>query len=208
LLLWVALCSATAIIRKPAPQFSTEALMPDGSFKTVSLSDYKGKWVILFFYPLDFTFVCPTEIIQFSDKAAEFAKLNAQVIASSVDSKYSHLAWTNQERKKGGLGLMKIPLLADINKEVAKAYDVLIEDGADSGVALRGIFIIDPNGILRQITVNDLPVGRNVDETMRLLQAFQFHESTGDVAPCGWKPGSKGMKADPKGSLEWFEAEL
>ena len=179
--------------------------MPDGSFKELKLSDFRGKWVILFFYPLDFTFVCPTEITQYSDRSDEFAKLNTQVIAASVDSKFSHLAWMNQERKKGGLGPMKIPILADLNKKVSREYGVLIEDGPDQGVAFRGIFIIDPNGILRQVTINDLPVGRNVDETMRLLQAFQFHEEKGEVVPCGWKPGAAGMKADPKLSLEWFE---
>ncbi len=195
-----------AIIRKPAPQFSTDALMPDGSFKTVSLSDYKGKWVILFFYPLDFTFVCPTEIIQYSDRAKEFEDLGCQVIAASVDSKFSHLAWTNQERKKGGLGKMNIPILSDLTKQISKDYGVLIEEGEDNGVAFRGIFIIDPKQNLRQITVNDLPVGRNVDETLRLLQAFQYNEKHGEVVPCGWKPGAKTMKADPKLSQDYFSA--
>jgi tryparedoxin peroxidase (2-Cys peroxiredoxin) len=196
-----------AIIGKPAPQFETEALMPDGSFKKVKLSDYKGKWVILFFYPLDFTFVCPTEITQYSDRAAEFAALNTEVVAASVDSVHAHLAWTMQDRKKGGLGKMNIPMLGDLTKQVAKDYDVLINEGDDAGTALRGIFIIDPDQKLRQITVNDLPVGRNVEETLRLLQAFQYHARTGDVVPCSWKPGAKTMKADPKLSQEFFGAQ-
>ena len=147
--------------------------MPDKQFKDISLSDYRGKYVVLFFYPLDFTFVCPTEIIAFSDRADEFAALNTQVIAASCDSKFSHLAWCNTDRKKGGLGEMKIPIIADITKKIATEYGVLIEDGPDAGIPLRGLFIINPSGILRQITMNDLPVGRSVDETIRLIQAFQ-----------------------------------
>ena len=196
-----------AVIQKPAPAFKCQALMPDGSFSELTLEQYKGKWVILFFYPLDFTFVCPTEITQYSDRAEEFAKLNCQIIGASVDSQFSHLAWTMQDRKKGGLGPMKIPLLADITKQVSKDYGVLIEEGGDAGVALRGIFIIDPTGNLRQITMNDLPVGRDVDETLRLLQGFQYNAEHGEVVPCGWKPGKKTMKADPKGSQEYFGAQ-
>ena len=189
-----------AIIGKPAPQFDAVAVMPDSTFKNIKLSDYKGKWVILFSYPLDFTFVCPTEIIQYSDRAAEFTSLNCEVLAWSIDSQFSHLAWTMQARNQGGLGKMNIPLIADVTKQISKDYGVLIEDGADAGVALRSVFLIDPAQNIRQITVNDLPVGRNVDETLRLLQAFQYHEKTGDVVPCNWKPGSATMVADPKKS--------
>lgn len=194
-----------AIIGKPAPQFDTVAVMPDQTFKNVKLSDYKGKWVILFSYPLDFTFVCPTEIIQYSDRAAEFKALNTEVLAWSIDSQFSHLAWTMQARNQGGLGKMNIPLIADVTKQISKDYGVLIEDGADAGVALRSIFIIDPAQNIRQITINDLPVGRNVDETLRLLQAFQYHEKTGDVVPCNWTPGAATMVADPKKSQEYFK---
>lgn len=190
----------SGIIGHPAPAFNVEALLPDGSFKHVSLEDYKGKWLVLFFYPLDFTFVCPTEIIQYSDRVAEFNAIGAEVVAASVDSVFSHLAWTKQSRKEGGLGPMKIPILGDINKQVSRAYGVLNDDG----VAFRGVFIIDPSQKIRQITINDLPVGRNVDETLRLVQAFQFVEKHGEVCPAGWKPGQKTMKADPKGSLEYF----
>lgn len=195
-----------AVVQKPAPAFKAEALMPDGSFNTVSLSDYKGKYVVLFFYPLDFTFVCPTEITAFSDRVEEFKKIDTEVVACSVDSKFSHLAWTKQDRKCGGLGEMKIPILADITKQIAADYGALICDGDAQGVALRGLFVIDTQGTLRHITMNDLPVGRNVDEVLRVVQAFKYHEEHGEVVPCGWKPGDKTMKADPKGSLEFFEA--
>ena len=196
-------------IGKPAPNFSVDALLPDGEFGTVSLDDYKGKWKVLFFYPLDFTFVCPTEIRQYSDRVAEFEKLGAQVIAASVDSKFSHLAWTKQDRKTGGLGEMKIPIISDLTKEISRDYGVLIEDpkDGDNGVSFRGIFIIDPKQNLRQITVNDLPVGRNVEETMRLVQAFQYHEEKGDVVPCNWKPGKATMRAGPKESQDYFAAQ-
>ena len=181
--------------------------MPDGTFKEVSLSDYKGKYLVLFFYPLDFTFVCPTEITAFSDRYEEFQKIGCEVVACSVDSKFSHLAWTKQDRKAGGLGEMKIPILADITKQVAADYGALLLDGDAQGVALRALYVIDKTQTLRQITINDLPVGRNVDEVLRVVQAFQYHEEHGEVVPCGWKPGDKTMKADPKGSIEFFEAE-
>jgi alkyl hydroperoxide reductase subunit AhpC len=184
-----------------APDFKSTALLANGTFGEVKLDDYKGKWVVLFFYPLDFTFVCPTEIIQFSDRAAEFRAINTEIIGASVDSQFSHLAWTMQDRKKGGLGKMNIPLIADLTRSIATAYGVLKED---EGIAYRGLFIIDPAGNLRQITVNDLPIGRSVDETLRLVQAFQFNAEHGEVCPAGWKPGQKTMKADPKGSQEYF----
>ncbi|KAJ9468314.1 Thioredoxin peroxidase [Diplonema papillatum] len=198
--------SSKAVVQKPAPAFKADALMPDGSFKEVSLSDYKGKYVVLFFYPLDFTFVCPTEITAYSDRYEEFQKIGCEVIAASVDSKFSHLAWTKQDRKKGGLGKMNIPILADITKQIAADYGALILDGGDQGVALRALYVIDAKGTLRQITINDLPVGRSVEETLRLVQAFQYSDEHGEVVPCNWKPGDKTMKADPKGSLEFFDA--
>jgi peroxiredoxin (alkyl hydroperoxide reductase subunit C) len=191
-------------IRHPAPEFTAEAVV-DGEFQKISLSQYRGQWLVLFFYPLDFTFVCPTEICAFSDRIEDFQKLNTAVVGASVDSKFTHLAWINTPRKKGGLGEMKIPLIADITKEVSTKYEVLVKDGDDAGVAFRGLFIIDPKGILRQITINDLPIGRNVDEVLRLLEAFQFNEEHGEVCPANWKKGKKTMKADPKGSLEFFE---
>merc|ERR1739838_391226 len=176
-------------IGKPAPFFKTQALV-NGEFKEVSLSDYKGKYLVLFFYPLDFTFVCPTEIIAFSDRAEEFRKINCELVACSTDSHFSHFAWVNTPRKQGGLGEMQIPLLADKSMVISKAYGVLKED---EGLTFRGLFIIDEKQNLRQITINDLPVGRDVDETMRLVQAFQFVDQHGKVCPAGWKPGQKTM---------------
>ncbi|KPI85498.1 Tryparedoxin peroxidase [Leptomonas seymouri] len=189
----------TATVREPAPQFTGKAVV-DGAIKTINSNDYKDKYVVLLFYPMDFTFVCPTEITAFSDRCAEFEKLNTQVIAVSCDSEYSHLAWVNTPRKKGGLGEMKIPVLADKNMEIARDYGVLIED---MGVALRGLFIIDKKGILRHSTINDLPVGRDVDEALRVVAAFQYADENGDVIPCGWKPGQQTM--DPSKAAEFFK---
>lgn len=188
-------------LEKPAPAFEGKAVV-NGQFKDIKLSDYKGQYVVLFFYPLDFTFVCPTEIIAFSDRADEFKKINTQLIACSTDSHFSHLAWTNIPRNKGGIGDMAIPILSDKSMKVARDYGVLNED---TGIPYRGLFIIDDKQNLRQITINDLPVGRSVDETLRLVQAFQFVAEHGEVCPAGWKPGSKTMKADPSGSQEYFK---
>ncbi|KAG5482742.1 hypothetical protein CUR178_06779 [Leishmania enriettii] len=190
-----------AKMNHPAPEFNEVALMPNGTFKNISLSSYKGKWVVLFFYPLDFSFVCPTEIIQFSDNMSRFKDLNCEVIACSTDSEYAHLQWTSQDRKKGGLGPMEIPMLADKTKFICRSYGVLEES---KGVAYRGVFIIDPNGILRQITINDMPVGRNVDEVVRLLEALQFVEKHGEVCPANWTKGSPTMKPDPKAAVEGY----
>ncbi|GFG36420.1 hypothetical protein Cfor_01779 [Coptotermes formosanus] len=187
-------------LQKPAPQFTSTAVV-DGQFKDISLSDYKGKYVVLFFYPLDFTFVCPTEIIAYSDRAAEFKNIGCEVLAASCDSHFSHLAWVNTPRKKGGLGEMNIPLIADKAGKLARQYGVYSEE---TGVPFRGLFIIDGKQNLRQITVNDLPVGRSVDETLRLVQAFQFTDVHGEVCPANWRPGSKTMKPDPAASLEYF----
>ncbi|XP_066140345.1 peroxiredoxin-1 [Euwallacea fornicatus] len=189
-------------LQKPAPDFKGTAVV-DGQFKEISLKDYKGQYVVLFFYPLDFTFVCPTEIIAFSDRNEEFKKIKTAVIGCSTDSHFSHLAWVNTPRKQGGLGPMNIPLLADKSQSIAKAYGVLDED---SGIAFRGLFIIDPKGILRQVTINDLPVGRSVDETLRLVQAFQFTDEHGEVCPAGWKPGKKTIKPEVDASKEFFSA--
>jgi len=155
----------------------------------------------LFFYPLDFTFVCPTEIIAFSDSAQKFKELNCELIAASVDSHFTHLAWINTPRKDGGLGDMKIPLLADLSKNIARNYGCLCED---AGLALRGLFLIDPNGIVKHICINDLPVGRSVDEALRVLQAFQFVEKHGEVCPANWKPDSPTIKPDVQKSKEYF----
>uniref|UniRef100_A0A0K8TNN6 thioredoxin-dependent peroxiredoxin n=1 Tax=Tabanus bromius TaxID=304241 RepID=A0A0K8TNN6_TABBR len=189
-------------IQQPAPNFAGTAVV-NGDFKEISLKDYRGKYVLLFFYPLDFTFVCPTEIIAFSDRIKEFKDLNTEVIGVSVDSHFSHLAWTNIERKNGGVGKLAYPLLADLTKNISRDYDVLLED---AGISLRGTFIIDKEGILRQYSINDLPVGRSVDEALRLIKAFQFVEKHGEVCPANWNPENNAdtIKPTVKESKEYF----
>lgn len=189
----------TPKIGQPAPDFKTTALVGK-NFKEVSLSDYKGKYVVLFFYPADFTFVCPTEITSFSDRVEEFNKIGCQVLGASGDTHFTHLAWSNVSRKDGGIGPIGYPLLGDVSHEIGTKYGV----HSDNGLSLRGLFIIDPKGILRQITINDFPVGRSVDETLRLVQAFQFVEKHGEVCPAGWKPGSATIKPDVEKSKEYF----
>ncbi|XP_055885821.1 peroxiredoxin 1-like isoform X1 [Biomphalaria glabrata] len=191
------------VLAGPAPQFEAQAVV-NGEFKTIKLSDYKGKYVVLFFYPLDFTFVCPTEIIAFSEHAKEFRDINCEVLACSTDSVFSHLAWVNTPRKQGGLGQMNIPLLADKNAEISKKYGCL---KPGDGIAFRGLYIIDDKQNLRQITINDLPVGRSVEETLRLVQAFQFTDKHGEVCPAGWRPGKDTIKPDPKGIQEYLSKE-
>lgn len=190
------------LVQNEAPQFSAEAVV-DGDFKTINLSDYKGKWVYLFFYPLDFTFVCPTEIIAFSDAESRFSALNTQILGCSVDSHFSHLRWSETARKEGGLGGCNYPLISDLDKSIARNYDVL----TPGGVALRGSFIIDPEGTVRQATINDLPVGRNVDEAIRLIEAFQFTDKHGEVCPAGWTDGADTIKPNPVGSKEYFSRQ-
>ncbi|KAJ3866802.1 MAG: thioredoxin-like protein [Lentinula lateritia] len=190
-----------ALIQRPAPAFKSTAVI-EGLFEEISLSDYLGKWVVFFFYPMDFTFVCPTEILAFNDALDEFKKIDTVVIGASTDSQYSHFAWATQPRKEGGLGPdLKLPLLADRSMSIARDYGVLLEE---EGIALRGLFIIDPKGILRQITVNDLPVGRSVDETLRLVKAFQYTDKYGEVCPADWSEGGKTIKTDPTAKIEYF----
>nr|AOT86940.1 2-Cys peroxiredoxin [Salicornia europaea] len=192
------------LVGNVAPDFEAEAVF-DQEFINVKLSDYRGKkYVILFFYPLDFTFVCPTEITAFSDRHGEFEKLNTEILGVSIDSVFSHLAWVQTDRKSGGLGDLKYPLVSDVTKSVAKAYNVLIPD---QGVALRGLFIIDKEGVIQHSTINNLAIGRSVDETLRTLQALQYvQENPDEVCPAGWKPGDKSMKPDPKLSKDYFAA--
>jgi alkyl hydroperoxide reductase subunit AhpC len=188
-----------AFVTQPAPDFTADAVV-NGEFKTIKLSDYKGKYIVLFFYPLDFTFVCPTEIIAFSDKIDEFRKRGAEVIGVSVDSKYCHLAWIKTPRGDGGLGGLKYPLVSDLTKTISADYGVLV----DGAVALRGTFLIDRNGVLRHALVNDLPLGRNIDETIRMIDALQFFEQHGEVCPANWKPGS--MAIDTKNAGKYFQS--
>jgi len=193
----------SALVTQPAPEFTTQAVMPDGTFNEISLADYKGQYVILFFYPLDFTFVCPTEIIAFSDHAKEFEALGVQLLSCSVDSHYSHYAWRNTPRNAGGLGDIQYPMLSDIKREIAIDYGVLLP----GGVALRGLFLIDKEGVLRHALINDLPLGRSVDEALRLVKALQFFEENGEVCPANWQEGSDTIKPDPTGSQEYFRKQ-
>lgn len=188
-------------VQHPAPHFQAQAVV-DGQFKELKLSDFKGKYLVLFFYPLDFTFVCPTELIAFSDSIKQFKEINTEVVGVSTDSHFSHLAWINTPRKQGGLGGLSYPLLADFNKTISEDYGVLLKD---AGVALRGLFIIDPQGVVRQITINDLPVGRSVEEVLRLIKAFQFVEKHGEVCPANWQPDSATIKPTPEGSKDYFQ---
>ncbi|XP_059588262.1 peroxiredoxin-2 [Alligator mississippiensis] len=194
------MASGKARIGQPAPHFQGTAVV-DGVFKEISLDDYKGKYLVLFFYPLDFTFVCPTELVAFSDRAGAFRQLQCELLAVSVDSHFSHLAWTQLSRREGGLGTMAIPLLSDLTRTIACDYGVLKED---EGIAYRGLFIIDAEGRLRQVTINDLPVGRSVDETMRLVQAFQHADQHGEVCPADWQPGGDTIKPTVRESKEYF----
>ncbi|MFQ5430839.1 MAG: peroxiredoxin [Phycisphaerae bacterium] len=183
------------LVTREAPDFTAQAVMPDNSMAELKLSSYRGQYVILFFYPLDFTFVCPSEIIAFDKKLSAFKERNCEVISVSVDSHFTHLAWKNTPRDKGGIGNVQFPMVADLNKNIARAYGVL----HDESVALRGLFLIDKQGIIRHALVNDLPLGRDVDEALRMLDALQFFEKHGEVCPANWKPGEEGMKPSAEG---------
>jgi alkyl hydroperoxide reductase subunit AhpC len=181
------------IIGRPAPHFSGEAAK-DGEIVNISLSDYKGKWLVLFFYPLDFTFVCPTELVAFSDRAEDFKKIDAEILGVSVDSVHTHLAWMRTPRAQAGVGELNYPLLSDLSKKVAEAYDVLLGDKA-----LRGVFLIDPDGNVQSATVNNLPVGRSVDEVLRTLKAYQYVRKNGGTCPADWHEGDQGMPGTLEG---------
>lgn len=188
------------LVGNKAPDFSAQAVF-DQEFIDITLSQYRGRYVVLFFYPLDFTFVCPTEITAFSDRHKEFKDINTEVLGVSVDSQFSHLAWIQTDRKEGGLGDLNYPLVSDLKKEIAEKYGVLSEDG----VALRGLFIIDKQGVVQHSTINNLAFGRSVEETKRVLQAIQYVQANPDeVCPAGWTPGSKTMKPTPNDSKEYF----
>jgi peroxiredoxin (alkyl hydroperoxide reductase subunit C) len=193
----------TCLVTHQAPDFTAQAVMPDGSFQEVSLSQYKGKYVLLFFYPLDFTFVCPTEIIAFSEAAVKFEAAGVQLLSCSIDSHFTHLAWRNTPRNEGGLGDIQYPMVADLNKKIAADYQVLL----DGGIALRGLFLIDKEGVIRHQVVNDLPLGRSVDEALRMVEALQYFETNGEVCPANWKKGNATIKPDPTGSQEFFGKE-
>lgn len=188
------------LVTKEAPDFKAQAVMADGSFQEISLADYRGKKVVLFFYPLDFTFVCPSEIIAFDHRVAEFEKRGVVVLGCSVDSHFSHHAWRSTAVENGGIGQVKFPLVADIDKNIARDYDVLFNES----IALRGSFLIDENGVVRHQVVNDLPLGRNVDEMLRMVDALDFHEKHGEVCPAGWQEGQAGMTPSAEGVASYL----
>ncbi len=188
------------LVTKEAPSFTAQAVMPDNTFAELTLSSYRGKYVILFFYPLDFTFVCPSEIIAFDKGLAKFKAKNAEVIGVSVDSQFSHYAWRNTPRDKGGIGQIKYPLVADLDKEISRAYGVLSE----GSVALRGLFLIDKEGVVRHALVNDLPLGRSVEEALRVLDALQYTEEHGEVCPANWREGEDAMTPTADGVAEYL----
>ena len=206
------------LVTKSAPDFKAQAVMPNNTFKEVNLSDYKGKKVVLFFYPLDFTFVWPTELIAFDKRLSEFEKRNVQVLGCSVDSHFSHLRWKEMPVNQGGIGNVGYPLISDLDKSIARKYDVLLgtspatvytedeetETTVGGGVALRGSFLIDEDGNVRHEMKNDLPLGRNIDEMLRLIDALDHHNKHGEVCPAGWTEGKSGMKPSDDGMRDFL----
>lgn len=190
----------TTLVTQAAPDFTANAVMPDNSFGSITLSALKGKYVVLFFYPLDFTFVCPSEILAFNKKVAEFKQKNCELIGVSVDSRFTHLAWKNTAIENGGIGNIQYPLVEDLNKEIAKSYGILL----GGSVALRGLFLIDTKGVVRHAVINDLPLGRNVDEAIRMVDALQFTETHGDVCPANWKQGDEAMTPTAEGVASYL----
>jgi len=192
----------STLVTKEAPDFTAQAVLPNNSFAELTLSSYRGKYVVLFFYPLDFTFVCPSEIIAFDKAVAKFGAKNAQVIGVSVDSHFTHLAWKNTPPEQGGIGQVQYPLVADLSKNISREYGVLFDDE----VALRGLFLIDKEGFVRHALVNDLPLGRSVDEALRVLDALRFTEEHGEVCPANWHEGEDAMKPTAEGVAEYLAA--
>jgi len=190
------------LVSKPAPDFELEGYF-NGEFQRYKLSDYRGRWVILLFYPLDFTFVCPTEVLNFSKAATDLTKLNCQIFGISVDSKFVHKAWVDTKREEGGLGgLLNYPLLSDLNKVTARNYGILMEH---EGIALRGLFLVDPDGIIMHSTINNLSVGRSVTEATRVIKAFQFVTThDGQVCPADWEEGEDTMTAEPEAMKKYL----
>ncbi|WP_298271735.1 peroxiredoxin [Geobacter sp.] len=194
------MCLCT-LVTQEAPDFTADAVMPDNTFGTIKLSSFRGKYVILFFYPLDFTFVCPSEILAFNKTIDKFKAKNCEVLGVSVDSKFTHLAWKNTKVEDGGIGNIQYPLVSDLNKEIAKQYGVLF----NNSVALRGLFLIDTRGIVRHAIINDLPLGRSVTEAMRMVDALQFVETHGDqVCPANWQEGEEAMKPTAAGVADYL----
>ncbi len=190
------------LITKEAPDFTAQTVTADNSISELTLSSYRGKNVVLFFYPLDFTFVCPSEILAFNKAVDDFKSKNCEIIGVSVDSQFTHLAWKNTPVAEGGIGNVQFPLVADLNKSISQSYGVLLPD---EGVSLRGLFLIDKEGIIRHALVNDLPLGRNVDEALRMVDALQFFEEHGDVCPANWRPGEDAMKPTAEGVADYLK---
>jgi len=191
----------STLVTRQAPDFTATAVMGDNSFKEdFKLSDYRGKYVILFFYPLDFTFVCPSEIIAFDKAIAKFQEKNCQVVGVSIDSQFTHLAWKNTPINDGGIGNVQYPLVADLDKKISRQYGVLL----DIGIALRGTFLIDKEGVVRHAVINDLPLGRSIDEALRMVDALEFHEAHGDVCPANWKEGEEAMTPTAEGVADYL----
>lgn len=190
-----------SLVGKKAPDFDAKAVIKSQILETFSIRDFAGKYVIFFFYPLDFTFVCPTELHAFEEKLEEFRARGAEVIGCSVDSQFSHLAWLNTPKSKGGIEGVSYPLVADLNKTISRDYEVLKED---EGIAYRGLFLIDKEQVVRHQLINDLPLGRSIDEALRLLDALIFHEKHGEVCPANWSEGQKSMKPDQEGLQSYF----
>ncbi len=189
------------LVSNEAPDFTAIAVMPDNTFNEVfSLSALRGKYVLLFFYPLDFTFVCPSEILAFNKAVDAFKEKNCEVVGVSIDSHFSHLAWKNTAINDGGIGNVQFPLVADLDKSISENYGVLL----DMGIALRGLYLIDKEGIIRHQVVNDLPLGRNVDEALRMLDALQFTEEHGDVCPANWNKGDDAMEPTAEGVAKYL----
>lgn len=188
------------LVTKEAPEFEAQAVMPDNSFATVALSSLRGKYVLIFFYPLDFTFVCPSEILAFNRQVEALRKRNCALLGISVDSIYTHLAWKNTPVNEGGIGNIRFPLVSDMAKNISRDYGVLLEEG----VSLRGLFLVDREGIVRHQLINDLPLGRDVDEAIRMIDALQFTEKHGEVCPANWHPGEDAMKPTPEGVAEYL----
>ena len=186
-------------VGQPAPNFTATAVVA-GRFEQIQLSQYRGRNVVLFFWPLDFTFVCPTEIAAFSDAGQQFSERNTVVLGASIDSQFVHLAWQKTPRHQGGLGKVEFPMIADVSKDISRNYGVLNADG----LALRGLFLIDESGVVRHMLVNDLPLGRSVDEALRMVDALTHFEKHGEVCPANWKPGAKAMKPDVEASKSFF----
>lgn len=192
----------TQLVTREAPDFTADVVMPDNTFGQFKMSEQRGRYTVLFFYPLDFTFVCPSEIIAFDKALPEFRQRNCDVVSISIDSKFSHLAWKNTPIEHGGIGNVQFPMIADITKSISRDYGVLFNDA----IALRGLFLIDRNGVIRHSVVNDLPLGRSVEEVLRMVDALQFFEKHGEVCPANWKPGKQAMKPSAEGVREYLKA--